>query len=463
MTRKTTSGLVWERTVAVLLLTAMIASSAHGVINPRFTPVDLVRTSKQIVALRVSVPKDKVVMGEVMTTLKGEAPSEKQLEFEIDRRRDLASAEVIDAFGAEKTATAVLVLRGGDESSDDAPAGAMQIGIRWFAVFREQGKWRLGQDRQDLFAVWAGSAEKLIEGTRYVLADPAASFPVRSDITWESDVHLGKLPGQANACLVADFGEPTGLCVLVLSESGDRVYRVAVKGPEPIDITSKLRLSTASKLATPGDFNGDGRMDLATWDGDRVQVALQTASGTVAVQASGAKLTGCLSLDTIAVGEPAQAGLLAGTADGPVLLIPDHDGGFDTRKVASPAGGVNRSGLGPGGICAVADFNVDGHSDIVELFTGGTVFYAGTASGQFEKPITTNVGMVASPCSSVCGDYDADGRLDLVVAGEDGIALLTEGQSQPQRCKNSGSRSRETSVFSQPAQSARLVGRFRKW
>ena len=171
MTRKPRPHPVWVPAVMAGLLAAMIASSAHAVINPRFTPVDLVRTSKQIVTLRVSAPKEKMLV-----------------------------AEVADAFGAGKTASAVLVLQAsGDESSNDVPAGAMQIGIRWFAVFRERGKWRLGQDQQDLFAVWAGSAEKLIEGTRYIIADPAADFPVRSDITWESDLHLGKLPGEARA------------------------------------------------------------------------------------------------------------------------------------------------------------------------------------------------------------------------------------------------------------------------
>ena len=34
------------------------------------------------------------------------------------------------------------------------------------------------------------------------------------------------------------------------------------------------------------------------------------------------------------------------------------------------------------------------------------------------------VPLVKSPCAAVCGDYDADGRLDVVVAGEDGLALL---------------------------------------
>jgi hypothetical protein len=205
---------------------------------------------------------------------------------------------------------------------------------------------------------------------------------------------------------------------------------VAVKGHEPVDITSKLRLSTASKLATLGDFNGDGRMDLGLWDRDRVQVALQTAEGTFHLQTTAVKLKDCLSFATLAVGEPARAGLFAGTADGPVLLIPDDDGVFDTREVTLTAEGANRSDLGPGGTCAVADFNVDGHSDIVELFTGGIVFYAGTAPGQFKTPIGKRVGTVASPCSSVCGDYDADGRLDLVVAGEDGIALLSCDQNR---------------------------------
>lgn len=431
MTRKTSLGLVGLRALVAGLLTAMIVSSAHAVINPRFTPVDLVRTSKQIVALRVSVPKGKLVLGEVMATLKGDAPSEKQLEFEIDASRDLVPAEVADAFVASKTATAVLVLQGGgDESSNDAPAGAMQIGIRWFAVFRERGKWRLGQDRQDLFAVWAGSAEKLVEGTRYVLADPAASFPVRSDITWERDLHLGKLPGQATACLVADFGEPIGLCVLVLSDGGDRVYQAAAKGFEPADVTSKLRLRTASKLVAPGDFNGDGRIDLACWDGELVRVATQTAEGTFTVQKSGVKLTDCLSLDTLNVDEPARTGLLAGTADGPVLLIPGDDGAFTTRAIAAPVKRSAFSDFGPGGFCAVADFNADGHCDIVELFAGGTVFHAGDAPGRFKTPVNNPVDVVTNPSSAVCGDYDADGRLDLIVGGENGIALLSGGKSR---------------------------------
>ena len=431
MTRIPRPHPVWVAPLVAGLLAPLIASSAHAVINPRFTPVDLVRTSTQIVTLRVSMPRGKMVVAEVVATLKGNAPSKKQLEFEIDASRNLMPAEVADAFGAGNTATAILVLQGsGDESSNDAPAGAMQIGIRWFAVFREQGKWRLGQDRQDLFAVWAGSAEKLIEGTRYVLADPTAGFPVRSEIAWESDLHLGKLPGEANACLIADFGEPIGLCVLVLSDGGDRVYRAMVARPSPADVTSKVRLSTASKLAVPGDFNGDGRIDLACWDGESVRVAEQTAEGTFTVQASGTKLSNCRSLDTLDVGEPARAGLLAGTTDGPVLLIPGDEGGFTTRVFVAPAVRSRLSDFGPGGFCAVADFNADGHCDIVELFADATVFYAGEAPGRFETPIKNRVGMVRNPCSAVCGDYDADRRLDLVVAGENGIALLGGGQSR---------------------------------
>jgi len=257
MTRKTTSVSVRPRSVAALVLAAVFASPAGAVINPRFNHADLVRTSKQIVALRVSVPKDKFVTAEVLATLKGDAPSEKQLEFEIDASRDLVPAEVVDAFGTDKTATAVLALQGGNgDSSHDAPAGAMQIGIRWFAVFREQGKWRLGQDRQDLFAVWAGSAEKLIEGTRYVLTDPAASFPVRSDITWESDVHLGKLSGQANACLVADFGKPIGLCVWVLCwREGSTVPASGRAGYVQSRTSMLMGIATLSNFSLAGLFS----------------------------------------------------------------------------------------------------------------------------------------------------------------------------------------------------------------
>ena len=100
---------------------------------------------------------------------------------------------------ARRLAPAVLALaEPGKEPDEAAPAGAIQIATAWFAVHRAKGKLVLDKDEQDLFSVWAGSAWMLAAAARYVEADPLASFPVRSDLTWADEQHLGKLPVAAN-------------------------------------------------------------------------------------------------------------------------------------------------------------------------------------------------------------------------------------------------------------------------
>jgi len=429
---------------------AALVAPALAVINPRFTPADLVRASARILLLEVSAPKDKALTAHVVETLKGAPPPQKRLRLELADDREVAADDLAALFEPRKSATAILLLAPPGKKAKDSPAGAIQIDTHWFAVLRQQGKWSLDRDKQNLFTVWAGSARMLAEATRYVLAEPSASFPVRSDITWGSDLRLGKLSGRANGCIVSDLGEPIGLCAIVLSDGGDRVYRATSKGgqpsatlgPGPADVTQKLKLTTASKVAAAGDFDGDARLDLACWDGKALKLARQTAKGTFAARqardalslSKGAArplavgLPECLSLDALDVGAEAGAGLLAGTGRGPVVLVPDGRGGFAAHALAGAAQQEAVRDLGPGGFCLAADFDRDGRCDVLQLFTRGTMFYGGEGAGRFKAPLKTMVALVKKPCSAVCGDYDTDGRLDVVVGGEDGLALLRRTQ-----------------------------------
>jgi len=426
---------------------ATLVLSALAVINPRFTPADLVKGASRILRLEVSAPRDKALAAEVVETLKGPAPPQKSLRLELSDGAEITVDDLAGLFEGRKTIAALLVLSPAGDQADDAPAGAIQIDTQWFAVLGREGKWCLDRDKQDLFSVWAGSARLLAEAARYVLAEPSASFPVRSAITWGSDLALGKLAGRANGALACDFGPPIGLCAIVLSDGGDRVYKAAASGGRPADITQKLKLATASKVAAAGDFDADGRLDLASWDGKALTLAIQAADGTFAarpVASSGCPLavplSECLSLDAVDAGS--GAGLLAGTRRGPVVLAPDgrapgspragersDDGsGFAARPLAGAAAQEASRDLGPGGLCVGADFDQDGRCDVVQLFTKGALFYAGEGAGRFGAPLKTPIALVKNPCAALCGDYDADGRLDLLVAGDDGLALLSRTQ-----------------------------------
>jgi hypothetical protein len=87
-------------------------------------------------------------------------------------------------------------------------------------------------------------------------------------------------------------------------------------------------------------------------------------------------------------------------------------------------GGEPGRDLGPGGFCLVADIGLDGRCDIVQFSANGLLVYAGEGDGRFRAPVHTALPLVRNPCAAVCGDYDADGRLDVVFCGEDGLVFL---------------------------------------
>jgi hypothetical protein len=70
--KRETMNKLCRTTVAVLMLGAL---PAFGLINPKFTPTDLVRSSSQVLLLNISAPKDNVVAAEVVEVLRGSAPA----------------------------------------------------------------------------------------------------------------------------------------------------------------------------------------------------------------------------------------------------------------------------------------------------------------------------------------------------------------------------------------------------
>jgi hypothetical protein len=417
-----------ERTIVAALAVSLSlgGATAHALINPRFTPVELVRSASRILLLEVTKPEGGVVAGKVEATLRGDPLATSAISFRVSESGDLPAEEIAGAFGPNRTATAVAVFtETPGDSTEDTPGGAIQINTIWYALHRRGADWVMEPDKQALFAVWAGSSRMLAAATRYTTDDPTAYFPVRSDIAWESDLHLGKLPGKAHDCVTVDFGAPLGPCVLVLNEGGDRVFQIGDKGAKPTDITAKTALTTASLRVSAGDFNGDGRLDLAAWDGKTIRLATQMAEGTFTTRVAASNIGDCVSMDTLDLGAENRAGLALGTSKGLALLIPDAAGGFAAGP-AIPAG----TDFGPGGVAVVADMNADGRCDAMQVFSGGTVLYVGEAPGRFAAGVATKLRTVKNPKRAVTGDFDADGLLDIVIGGDDGLTLLSHGETR---------------------------------
>lgn len=395
---------------------------ARAVISVDYTPADLVRSSGQVVLLKLSWPGDGAGSARVVETIKGEPLPYPTVQIELSD--DVGEEEVTALLDSEKTAPALLFTakRAGGEAVE-----VVEIGTRWFNLRRAPKKWRLSPNGGAMAATWAGDAARLAAAARAVAADPTLTFPVRADAAWGGALHLGKLPGKPAGCVVADFGAATGLCAIVLGgpASADRVYAAGAKGQKPSDVSDRLKLGTSSRLAAPADVDGDGRIDWVSWDGKALHVALQSPDGTFALRSPAAAIAqplhDLLSLDAIDV--DGRAAVLAGTSAGPVVLAFAKDGGVSIKPLSRPA----EAKAATGGRCVVADFNRDGRADVMQLAGDGLLLWRRDASGGFAAPESVLPGpLPEDPRLLALGDYDGDGRLDMIVGGKGGAALLAQ-------------------------------------
>jgi len=167
---------------------------------------------------------------------------------------------------------------------------------------------------------------------------------------------------------------------------------------------------------TVGDFNADGRPDLAVANYGNalsignVSILLGNGDGTFATRVNYAAHN---SPNSVAVGDF--------NADGrPDLAVAN----FNSHNVSILLGNANgtfvtRINYAVGGqpfFVAVGDFNTDGWPDLaVANFGGNTVsILRGNATGTFAAAVNYPVGF--TPSSVAVGDFNADGRPDLAVA-----------------------------------------------
>jgi hypothetical protein len=192
--------------------------------------------------------------------------------------------------------------------------------------------------------------------------------------------------------------------ISVLLGNGDGTFREQTPGGFPA--------GSFPKAAVTGDFNGDGRLDLAVANlaSNDVSVLLGNGDGTFQPESRVAVGAGPGS---IVAGDFNGDGRLdlavAGRYSNDVtVLLGNGDGTFQER-------GPYAVGDYPTSLVA-ADFNGDGRLDLAtaNLNSGDISLLVGNGDGTFQHEVRLAGG--DSPVSLAAGDFNGDGRPDLAVA-----------------------------------------------
>ena len=422
MTCSSSNARRWLAAGVVLLAPA----AAPGLINPNFTPIHLTGQSKLIVL--ATPPPGKVgqtVVLKIAETLKGKAPAKLTISLAYAPK---AHAEAARTLLAASSGRKLLFFAG---KYDKDELAYVHLSGKWLRLGKGAGPWRLVGVDTDMMGTWNGATDMLTRCVRYVLAERGgADVPVNSGTEWRKVVKVAALKGRPRFASAVDLAGDGRSCLYVASSGGDRLLRYDGKKRSLADITAKVKLGARSLASAWGDFNGDGRADLASFDGKVLTVWTQAGDGTFSPARAAlrpakggtrpfALPANCPALT--AVGQGRFSALVVGGGAPPVVLVPDGKGGFAVSRL--PAGKASAKWGKPAAALA-ADFTGDAVADIILPFEKGGLLYAGTSGGGFKAPTSCGVTRSAGEGWAAEGDFDADGFLDVLAAGADGVKVF---------------------------------------
>ncbi len=297
------------------------------------------------------------------------------------------------------------------ESPEFAPAATLTVGpLRSLATgdFNGDGKLDLVVPN----SIYDGAVSLLLGDGAGNFA--SASYPVG-----------GRYP---SAVAVGDFNgdDKLDLAVACVWNLPNSVFILLGDGAGAFTAVSSTVVGDAPEAIAVGDFNGDGKLDLAVVNegGNSLSILLGDGTGNFTLASSPA--TGSTPV-SVAVGDFNGDGKLDlavvnfypfGGGDTVSILLGDGTGNF--TLASSPATGTDPTSV------AVGDFNGDGKLDlaVANVFASTLSILLGDGTGNFTLASSPAAG---DPISLAVGDFTGDGKLDLAVTHNDNWVSVQSG------------------------------------
>ncbi|KKN03752.1 hypothetical protein LCGC14_1104490, partial [marine sediment metagenome] len=406
--------------LAIIAAACLLPGVAWGLINPNFTPIHLTDGS-DLILLAKAVRKDNTDSVEltVLGVLKGKAPAKLVVDLsQAPKEHAKATRQrLAGTFGQ------TVMLFGG--KYQDERIGYLHVQGQWLRLAYEKGAWIFEVIDDEMAGTWNGGTDMLERCVRYILKNGGdATVPIVSGTAWRSIAKVGAVKGKVTGIAAVDLAGDGKLALHVSSAGGDVLLKPTAGAEGFVDVTAKAKLTAKSLAAAWGDFNGDGRMDLASFDGKGLTIFSANADGTFTAAKAGGNFTispKCTSLKTIGLGKAATPGLVAGGAAVPVVLAPAGKGAFKAVGLPKSKTSVAKWGKPQGPL--VGDFNNDAIPDIILPFEKGGMLHLGKADGTFQAGTACGVNCTEGGGMGDLGDFDGDGWMDAMTCGADGVRV----------------------------------------